>query len=871
MTIRVGPTEKQPTHHIKIVDRAGVAVGLILCDQRGEPSPTWSKIPIDRTSIVTSAGAGQYSDFEHPYSLISQDDWSGGRGNLDFERDATKFYDSYRVNTHRENKVFFGPQEFYSKGYKTMQYSMSGLRFSRFTPGTYSDPTYSPAYTSFVASSSYTMARLWLLIRKVGTPANNLVITLRDTTGVTVHATATITVASVTDVISFWKSVSLSFSLVSGTTYRIYFNQTNWTDSNRWEWMGYEATKGGTNYPTYLIETAAVDDSVIYYEYKQQQYKVLSTVGSAPTIWMNGDRGAADSNAGDLTKVKDATKSWTTNQWAGCVVKILKGPGYAEPTQYRTIVSNTATELVCDSAWTITHTTSTEYVIVASEDWRQITGHGLTVPITNVLVVGEVVYFAQGDSVLMRSHREYNNGGTWTESEWNAETLYATHLAYQPISNRIWLSHNDTPSVTPATPTTYGTDLVAGDTINVGFAYDLINSLETYPNDNGYEALWVYKEELAYVVVDSAEGIKLSEMKAVRSRRIGYATLVHNVYSFFTLGNGLERYYGGNIDDLGPNIGEGLPSDRIGPIIALQGFPGRFFAIVDGGASGYSSLLERAGSGWHEVYRAPLGERLKGMALQVIPGSTMDRMWLYQGNVSIWLSFSSDGANELTDSAYRYTHEGALILSRMHNGMYDLQKLIRKIKVWSQGLTYSENDSAARVQIKVDYRIDDATTWTPITVSTLITSPRSTLDLTSLYGIAGQRIQLRIRFLSDDNTLTPILMAVLVECVNRIQIKYMYNLTFRCMDDEPTLAPREMDDKSVTANSQSAQTKKAILEAWSDADNDSMLYMTANSPDFNGKWVFLNGISSLQIAQDPDSTKPFTGYLFVCSATAQDA
>jgi hypothetical protein len=105
----------------------------------------------------------------------------------------------------------------------------------------------------------------------------------------------------------------------------------------------------------------------------------------------------------------------------------------------------------------------------------------------------------------------------------------------------------------------------------------------------------------------------------------------------------------------------------------------------------------------------------------------------------------------------------------------------------------------------------------------------------------------------------------------RVQIKYMYNLTFRVMDDEPTLTPREMDDKSVTAASMSAITKLAQIESWADADTEGLLYMTSNSPLYNDKYIFLNPPVTRQIAADPDSTRQWTGFGFVCSTTAQEA
>ena len=874
MTIRVGTTEADPTHHIKLRDRAGTSVGLILCNDKGEPAPIYNKNPIERTALKTQSGGGSYSDFDYPYAPIVQDDWSGGRGNRDFERDSTRYFDGYRVNTRHENKVLLGPQEHFSKGYKSLAISPSMEERYRM---------WGAVSGFFVLSASITVTRIWLFARYTGTTPTNFSIEIHDATDDIVASGTFSQDYRVDYKVGSWIHIDIAATLAAESHTIVSADATDW--EFEYSITGYTGDTPQTPRIKYILEATTVDDSVIYFEYKGQQYKVLSPAGGTPTVWMNGDRGVADSNSGFLTLVIDATKTWTVDEHIGRVVKIIQGTGKTEKVLYRTIVDNTATELVCDTAYTITQDNTTEYVILGSDTWQQVTGHGLTVPVTDVLVVGEVVYFAQGDSVLIRSHRAYNNAGTWT-SEWRAEgiaTNFAEFLEYEPLSGKIWRAQNkDATGIVSVSSTTnsiaYGTDLVFQAVIPVADKYSFINGIEIYPAENGTVALWVYKEELAYVVTTQAEGIKLPEMRAMRSRRNGSSSLVHNVYSYFTLGNGLQRYYGGNLDSVGPNIDDGLPPERSGPIINLMGYPGRIMAIVDGGDEGYSSLMERSGSGWHEVYRAPYGERLKGMALQVIPGTTADRLWLYQGNISIWLPIAGEGVDETLDPAYTYAFEGAIIISRMHAGMFDIQKLIKILKVWSDGLEAIDAATSTDpplgthqyLQINLDYRLDEDTAWTALT-GNLITSPVSSIDLSSVYGIAGKRIQLRVRMQSGDRTRTPKLLAVIVEAVLRVQVKYMYNLTFRVMDDEPSLTPREMDDMSVTAAGQSAITKLAQIESWADADTDSLLYMTSNSPLYNGKYVFINPPTTRQIATDPDTTRQWTGNGFVCSTTVQEA
>ena len=60
MAKRVGRNEKSPTHHVLLTDRDGTSVGLILCNDKGEPSPQWVKAPVQRTALKTTSGTGAH-------------------------------------------------------------------------------------------------------------------------------------------------------------------------------------------------------------------------------------------------------------------------------------------------------------------------------------------------------------------------------------------------------------------------------------------------------------------------------------------------------------------------------------------------------------------------------------------------------------------------------------------------------------------------------------------------------------------------------------------------------------------------------------------------------------------------------------------
>lgn len=883
------PIIPDPTHHVVLTDRNGVTVGLIMVDTKGQISPYFRVTPVQRTALKTTSGSDSYDSLQYPYNPIVQDDWSGGMNNLDFERDTTKFFDSNRMRTSRTNKAFHGPQEQYTKGYRSQDYSVPGnVNFHALT-----DSSRFIA-KKFTASASYTAALIHLNIRKKGKPEDMTIDFYSDNAGQinALLSSITLTKDRLPDILSEWLSETVSQLLANGTPYWIVLSASaNDTSDNHWELAvkpsantTYESSVGGAwgnwsaaSYDLYFhITDADTEKYCKFFEYKQQQYKVVSGVSGAPKVYMNGDRGAADSNSGALTKLKDASKSWTTNAWAGCVVVITDGPGKTEREPFRVITSNTASELAVSPAWNVEHTTSTEYIIVASDTWREITGHGMTVPVTDVLVSTQgVVYFCLGDANKIKRHREWNNGGTWQENtatEWADEgnaASYATFMVYKPQNNDIVIAKNSnsagvavvtTEVMSNASPPVWGTDLTWAAAVPIGDIYERITGLEVYPDDGGVEAVKVYKTSLPWVLPTSggAYPINLREMKVTRSVKNGRAHEIHNVYEYFSLGNGVTRYYGGNFEEVGPSSsGEGLPVERQGAIVSIVGYPGKVFIIVDGGSTGYSSLLMRDGSGYHEHYRAPLGQRLLGAGFQPVPGVTLDRLWLWQGNNVIWLPFPSDTTNELDDPNYLYTHEASIVMSRYHAGLFDVQKMVRIIKLQTENLVKDV------CWIEMDYRLNENTAWT--TIGTIFTtSPTQEIDLIDNFGMAGKRIQLRLRTYTTNASLTPILLAIIVEAVMRNRIKNQYPVVFRIMEREEWLTGRKHE--ALTPDEKLLQ-----LQKWADDRSDSMLKMTSISSLYNEKMVFLNAIEVEQIFMKPEPEKNEGQNVWVCISSLQEA
>src|SRR5690606_29433045 len=82
-----------------------------------------------------------------------------------------------------------------------------------------------------------------------------------------------------------------------------------------------------------------------------------------------------------------------------------------------------------------------------------------------------------------------------------------------------------------------------------------------------------------------------AQIRNVRSEDNGRAHARYDLFLKFSLLDGMESHFDQRLDDVGPNRDEGLPTDRRGPVYHIMPYAGRFYAAVDGGKYGYSSVL----------------------------------------------------------------------------------------------------------------------------------------------------------------------------------------------------------------------------------------------------------------------------------------
>ncbi len=861
MTIRVSAIEPNPTHDVSLTYQ-GVTVGLHLCNARGEPdhrSIRHGNNP--RTSLQIQQGDPTYSGFRMPYTPITQKNWSGGRGAADFNKDSTRYYDSYGVDT-RFGDIILGP------------------RATVIALPDYSTDPYSYDATVVVPENTY-YATMWTPAANITVKQIVLPIYAKSGSGivtVTVYGNSSGGIGDQPDTLSKLaegkKAIGIkteaedvlvsidSVALTAGTKYWVVVRCENGT--------GTLTLYKDTNEPASRIESNLIgtwelvteDQAIafkfsplapgrfILFEYKGLTYAVHSPDdGTAPRLYMNGFRGLGAANSGNLDRTYTALSSFG---WvAGSAIKIIAGPGFEESQNWRTISTYSVNYAYVSPSWITPQSTASHWVITESTYWTEVTGHGLTKPVTSVLVVDDIIYFAQGDSTPIRRGRVTSAVAwdTW-EDDADIDATYKGATFLEMIQNsdgqrKIWYAQATTSKVGSADVKAWAAggsgDLTWGTAIICGNPAWKITNLIAY-------------DHLPYIMKEDSFGsigagiyaeIPLGELRTVASEKNGKAAGVYNVYLFFSMGNGLERYYDGRLDDMGPNRDEGLPGTRNRPITSLLPSPGGVIVGLDGGYDGYSSILFWNELGWHELYRAPVGERITDMHIQTTPSSDWrDKLWFNQGNALAWIPIS---ITPRIDSSYPYTDTGYLITSWYSGNFQEIKKYLDSLHLFTENLS-------ANVNVSVAYQTDveNENTWHDLP-STFTTSPAQKVAFTADRTAQGCRWRLKVTLTTNSMFSTPRVIAWTMDTVTRVPVEKSFTLTFQA--DDVTVSMSDGEEDALDMDALLTQ-----LEEWGSSESTPLpVHMRSIIPKYDDLYLFLDApnvqLREVAIAEDTRDLK----------------
>jgi len=910
-TIRTEPTEKKITHHVSF-SNGGTELGLVLCNGYGNPSTQGirqGKMP--NRSLQISQGDPDYSDMELPYTPITQKDWSGGRGQEDFEKDKTRYSDSNTIDAMM-GEVMLGPKPtgveletptvitnaqedeesianpFTGRGwlYSNLYSTWTEVSQSLSVPtGCYINRQVRATRFQWTSALNLSTVTLWLANTNnvsvyvlpadtvdisTGTAKEDLIEYLLDGTWIGKNGIPTyeITESSALQEYTFnvparmvednyyWLVVAsnkvinpieargFTIPFIVGTNdtpasheiicvnglFYAYFPATD----TQTKYFAAIKENSGDSLAFVLTPTTIIPGAAHFFTLRNTKFMITSpSDGSAPKLYMEGYHGyAAAANTGELTKIHAINIGAEAD---GCIVKLVGGPGSTERVRWREIQSVTTGAsgyLIVDPAWNIVHTTSTEFAVIGTETWTEITGHGLTTAVTDVMVVNDIVYFAQGESVKLRRMTCYNNSGAWA-FKFAEEDYYATYMKLiqkEDGTLKIWRALATASTVSSSAVAawqdstakilSFGSDITCGNTMY------RINGLVAYGTPR---IPYVLKEDgFGAISNDIYDQVPLAEFAAVADDNNGRANLQRGVYLYLTLLNGVERYYEGRLDDIGPNRDLGLPNNRNGVVSSMLAYPGRMYASIDH-PTGYSAVLVYNDVGWHEIYRSSLGARIYTMDVQVLDGDRCDRLWIAQEGTITWLPIAIDPKKQ---DDYTYNPTGSIETSWINSNFKEIKKYFSSIEIFSEGLT------AAAQYVRISYKVDDEDNdWTEID-DDVDESPSQEIDFPN-HAVYGKRIKIKLVLYTTSTSSSPRIKGITIKPVTRLPLKKSWSMTFRVDDSIHDLQgiQSELDGYDLMAQ----------LESWADS-NTTPTPLLMNVPHllFNNKYVFI----------EPESLRP---------------
>lgn len=857
------------THHI-VLDDGVTQIGLMGHNGRDATFTGWQRAPMASTSIKTSSGETEYSDLALPYYTFAQENWEGGRGQEMLE-DKTRFYDACNVWTKDKDQVILGPCQYMANCKTTalQHYSDNDIGQHSVSVGKNDDAHilgYAVQFT--IGASDYTPSTVTLFMCRRGRITVGLSVYIyldvadSPDMGAPAAATGTISASDVQrDTICGVRCTLTSSVLKAGNKYwlavvvdspipQVAFNPTYYEVSgsdggvtkktaDTLTWVDLDTGEYGNLWYLFDDGNASLGDSGYtvskFIEYKDCLYAIVNRANmSVPgKLYRNGDRGACDSNASDLSQLIDATKSgvWTENEWAGCTALVIAGGSRWT----RKIVANTATGILTVSPdWPAAHTTADNYVIIGSAKWTDVTptsGDTIDTGIPDAEVSGEYLCLCQAYWHVILMYREYNNAGTWTVwTQDNIKGAKAELLCPQFANKQLRMYR-----------------VFTDDGENWQFSYSIKEYVD-FADASVPPALKLFRRRptalmiygsIPYIFTDSA--IFTYYKDTLESLDVNYSSMRYqyngvnatswNMFIFFPLMHGLFRTNGKQTDSIGPNRDAGLPTNRNGRISAICPTVDALYYAIDAG-TGRSAVMVYNNFGHHEVARGICnGASIRALYYQVIDGGP-NILWYAEGTTIRYIKMPYLVTNPFFDPDIVLVRQGELVTSWV-----DLSLAVAD-KFWHELTLFSENLSSTDYIIAY-YQLDDAddaSEWQYI--ATFTTSPVQTASISSGDTVSGRRIRFKFVIYQVANAYTQAdgmfirhlkLKAWALNAVSRLQAKYSYST--------PVIISDAVETMTGAMDKTGAAAIIAQLDTW--ANNATPLTMTSVDSSATNKKVFV--------------------------------
>jgi hypothetical protein len=739
-----------------------------------------------------SQGNQGYSDFEPPYTPIVQTDWSGGRGSDDFDKAANRYYDGFRADTIRGDIIMGGKKEWDGMFPRT-----SWAHIFEYKRQIYL------ATTDGNIGMVYMNGYRGLETRSNGSALQN------DYTGQTFTRNELIgCIIEITGGQGYLENKRWR-KIIANTTNGIISVDEPWLTPHNTttEYVILGTNKWSIKYSAgHPITDVLVVDECVYL-----------AMGESYNI-----RRFMEKNIGNVWTLFTDEEN-THNNKATFLAYVCASDG--ERYVWRANSSACSASKAPVVYWT--DLIFGDEVICGSKSSK---------------ITGMQVY---GDRPIPYIFKEDEIGAISTENFGTTSTGETVGIPDEDTGDNTSYSESDEEGGSETSSDTTGTHTESGTT-------SWSKSTTTGWQRSKLEST----NDTEIVTKDVYARVPIGELRSVKDPRNGVSHLHHGTYLYFSLLDGIERYFGNNLDDIGPNRDEGLPANRRGAVKKMVGYPGRIYVMIDQtDIAGYGSILCYNGTGWNEAYRTDAGVKLAGMEIQTLNGMC-DRI-VFLETVPTYTRVCSIpiAIDPRKDEYYKYTDQAQIVSSWMYASLKDVIKFWKEISLFTEDLLVNVRT------ITIEYQTDNETTTWHTLPDTFIESPVDKSDIAAANNVVGRRLRYRITMNNLDETKTMRILAADVDSVTRIPVKNSWTLTFLAEDSSVDLRGKRDPVDAYQLITQ--------LATWADSRNTpAPLAMRSLLKSFDDKLVFIDppSIQPLQVVIDAQNRAKLLGTLTVFEA-----
>jgi len=779
---------------------------------------------MQRSTLRTGSGRLTYSDLEPPFYAVSQEDFSGGRGGIALKDDPTEYDDATGLQSWIPKRLTLGPlvhtgkNTLYVESHETINYSETFYMFSPLTnivaaqTFTLEDPiSCQGVQVSLVGIACHIGLRARLCNVDVNGKPDLTSIIATGNWGNTSSETFSEWITF------YWGSTSPALS--ANTQYAIVVDVTMPASapSSRCSWSGdsesgyangkgYLDTGSGwveqtTDFSFRVMAVQSEETSAHLFMYRGLLYAIIRALDGSLML-----------RRGSLGVPTSATRESLTNTnadftgYTGRIVKIVSGTGAGQWNEVESVSADTYT-LNTTRPWKVIPDTTSVYAIPG--DWEKILA--LPYEVKDVCVVDTIVYLTRGNEAVIKRYRWDTISGDEFSDDGENKADYLCLFRDSNNDPAIWRALDYEVSVSVLTE--WGTDLTFGTAIRIGSGDSLITALAVYD-----DRLTVGKEDGLWAIEEETPRAIPVDFAALRDPHNCAGMVSWNLYLIFPLLHGVERMYGTQVDDFGPNLGRGLPDGRQGPVSALLPLPGMLLAAIDAGDN-QSSILAYNQLGWHEIVRATSnGQRITSLQYESLPDGQI-YLWWNEGAVLNYAWMSGVTFDRSRDSRADYASSGEIVTSWIGADLMDVPKLWHEVSIF-----WERNGGTVALSYQLD---NENNSWTSVTATSATAEP---IVRFPMGDISGHRIRLKLSLSrAQDDTTTPEITAWTIEGVGRIPPRAAFTCNVSMTSGAITLngKPLSMDVESVIKT----------LDTW--AGDTQPLTLKHVLPEFDNMQVFI--------------------------------